>query len=209
MATQTSPTGSVPEVPAGLTGNQLIQVINDRLRRLVALMATAPAATSADLNMNGFRIVVLGDAVNPKDALNVESANARYATQAQLKAATATVASVAPASSGGAASGAGTLILSVPGTLAIESNAAQLVQFSSAVSWKTATLLVKQAPAGAALTVQVSAGTAVLGTVVIADGAFSGTAAVSWTLPANTLLIVDVVGVGLVFPGADLTLELA
>jgi hypothetical protein len=210
-ATQTSPTGSVPEIPAGLTGNQLIQTINDRLRRLVALMAAGPAATSADLNMNGYRIVVLGDAVNPKDALNRESGDARYATQAQLTkavAAAAQVTNVTTSSSSGS-TGTGTLILSVPGTLAIESNAAQLVQFSSGVTWKTATALVKKAPAGAAITVQVSAGSAVLGTVTVADGAFSGAASVSWTLPANTLLIVDVVGVGLTYGGSDLTLELA
>lgn len=84
------------EIPSGLTGDALLQVLNDRLRRIgEALGATqTPSADvgSADLNMQNHRLVLVGDPVNPQDGLNLETADSRYAPQAALaehKAATA------------------------------------------------------------------------------------------------------------------------
>lgn len=73
-------TSSIPDIPAGLTGDQLIQTLNDRIRRIVKLLATAGGVT-ADLDMAGFRIIKAGDAVDPKDLVNLETGDARYLQQ--------------------------------------------------------------------------------------------------------------------------------
>lgn len=51
--------------------NRLVELINDRLRRV-------PAVGGGDLDMGGYRIVNLGDAVDQMDALNVRSGDRRY-----------------------------------------------------------------------------------------------------------------------------------
>ena len=197
------------DIPAGTSGAQLVELINDRLRAITqALNTSGSSPVTGDLNMNGYRVVVLGNPLNPQDALNLRTADKRYSPLAagQSPAAQSTAVQ-SPAAQ--VASSATTLILTVPGTLAIESNAAPLVQFTAARSFTKIALFVKQAPAGAAITVSVNAGSKVLGMAAIAAGAVSGTATVSWTLPANSLLTVDITGVGLSFPGADLTIELS
>ncbi len=209
MAAPTTATvSSIPALPTGLTGDALIAALNDRLRRVaLAIADNAPAAaTSADLNMNGYRIVVLGDAVNPKDALNLETGDKRYATPAAL---TKAVAAVTPAAGGSSSAASATLILTVPGMLAIQSSATALVIFTTARNWTKVNLLVEEAPTGAAITVSVNAGTAILGTATIAAGATAGSATVSWTLPANTVLSIDVTTVGLTNPGSGLSILLS
>ena len=195
------------DIPSGVSGNELVQLINDRLRAITqALNAATPMpAVAADFNMNGYRVVVLGNAINPQDALNMQTADKRYATPAALKAAVAAV-STAPASGGQSGS---VLLLSVPGTLAIEASATALVIFAAAQNWTSCKLLVKQAPTGGAIAISANAGTKALGTATIAAGAVAASATVSWTLPANTVLSVDLTSVGLDNPGSDLTIELS
>lgn len=73
-------TPSIPDIPAGLTGDQLIQTLNDRIRRIRQLLVPAGGVTT-DLDMAGFRIIKAGDAVDPKDLVNLETGDARYLQQ--------------------------------------------------------------------------------------------------------------------------------
>jgi hypothetical protein len=198
------------DIPAGVTGDALIALVNDRLRAITQALNTATPmpAIASDLNMNGYRVVVLGNAVNPQDALNMATGDKRYATSAAIAKAVATAAAV-PAAGGGASSSVSVLILTVPGTLAIEASATALVIFSTAQSWTKVNLLVEQAPTDGAITISAKAGTKILGTATIAAGAVAGSATISWTLPANTVLSVDVTTVGLDNPGSGLSILLS
>ena len=205
MPAATSPTQFL-DIPSNVTGTALVLAINDRLRAITQALNTASAlpVIAANLNMNGYRVVVLGNPVNAQDAVNLQTAKQLIsaANTANTSSTTSTVTKTVVESGG-------TLILTVPGTLAIESQAAPLVLLASAQSWTSCVLIVKQAPLGAALTVAVNAGAKQLGTATIAAGKTSSTAKVSWNLPAATVLSIDVTGVGLTYPGSDLTIELS
>lgn len=72
---------TITPVPAGSSGDQLIQVLNNRFNAIaVAIngLGGNPQITG-NLNLGGNRIVNLGDAVNPTDALNVRTGDKRYA----------------------------------------------------------------------------------------------------------------------------------
>jgi len=116
-----------------------------------------------------------------------------------------------------ASSGGAGLTITVPGTLAIGSNAGQVPAFyNAATSLSGARLAVAQAPTGAALVVNVGlAGSpeTVLFTLTIAAGqtsvvATSAQIAAAAAIPANTNVLVDITAVGTTFPGAGLTLNL-
>lgn len=167
---------AIADIPAGLTGAQLIQTINDRLRTVQTALAQPPPAAA------------------PTTTASTVTAPA--------------VTTPAPAPPAAAPATPTQLILSVPGTLAIESDAAALVQLQSTMNFTTAVLLLKQAPVGAALTIQAVAGTTTLGTMSVPDGATSSSASVTWTVPAGKVLMFNITGVGLTFPGSDLTIQL-
>jgi hypothetical protein len=192
------------DIPSNITGTALVLAINDRLRAITEALNTASAmpAVVADLNMNGYRVVVLGNPVNAQDAVNLQTAKQLVSAAVSSAAAPQTIVKTVVQSGG-------TLILSAPGTLAIESSVTPVLSFSAAMSWTTCRLLLKLAPVGAALAIAVNAGGGQLGTATIAAGATSSSATVSWNLPANTVLSIDVTGVGLTFPGSDLTVELS
>jgi hypothetical protein len=201
---------TLADIPAGLTSDQLVAVLNDRLRSIAQAVSAGAGPTNTDLNMAGFRVVTLGDPLTPQDALNLRTGDARYAKV------TATVAKAAAAGTSGTlgskttSSASGTLILTVPGTLAIQSSATPVLVFSQAMSWKSITILATQGPVGAPLTIAANAGAGQLGSVSIPDGGLRPvTLAISWVLPAGSLLTFDVTSVGLTFPGSGLTIELS
>lgn len=99
----------------------------------------------------------------------------------------------------------GLLILSVPGTLGILSSAAPLVELFADAAPTDITALVKQAPVGGNLVINLVVAAVTLGTVTILAGALSGTVSVSGSIAAGALVTLDITGVGLTFPGADLT----
>ena len=207
MPAATSPTQFL-DIPSNVTGTALVLAINDRLRAITQALNTPGAmpAIAANLNMNGYRAVVLGNPVNAQDAVNLQTAKQLISAAGSTSTSTSTTSTTVTKT---VTESGGTLILTVPGLLAIESQAAPLVLLSSAQSWTSVVLIVKQAPLGAALTIAVNAGSKQLGTATIAAGATSSSATVSWSLPASTVLSVDVTGVGLTYPGSDLTIELS
>lgn len=103
-------------------------------------------------------------------------------------------------------SGASGLLLAVPGTLSVRSNAAPLVKLASSRRIAQLVALLKRAPSGAGITLRLQAGGAEVASVAIAAGATAGEASVSATIGAETLVTLDITGVGSVFPGADLSL---
>jgi hypothetical protein len=119
-----------------------------------------------------------------------------------------------PASSAG---GANQLTITVPGTLAIGSNAGQVPAFyNAAVQWNGFTLAVGSAPTGTSpSTLEVNVGLAgspetVLFTLTIALGANRVSATTeqitaAGTIPSNTNIVLDILDVGNDFPGANLT----
>lgn len=99
--------------------------------------------------------------------------------------------------------------LTVPGTLGVESDAAPSLTLPVAFSPSQMVLLLKQAPIGASVTVQLFAAGNAWGPSLTASG-LSVTANVASVppIPANALLRLDITACGTTFPGADVTLEL-
>jgi|SRR5579872_1415129 len=194
------PTPGFVDLPQGLSGDQLIQALNDRLRRLAQSIGQRGTQQPGDINMAEFRIVALGDAINAQDALNLRMADKRYTAIGQ--------ATPAQVDAGASTPTTGTLVLTVPGVLAIESSATPLISFPTLRSFRNASVLVKQAPLGAPIALRVSAGGWELGRIAVADGSAAEAARVTWDVPQGAVVTVDLVSVGLVFPGADLTLQL-
>ena len=108
-------------------------------------------------------------------------------------------------SQGGISAGGSEIVLSVPGTLGIRSNAAPLVTLATAETVTSIAAMVKTAPSGAGLTLAVSAAGTSIGTVTIADGAVMASVSLSAAVAADTLITLDITQVGSTFPGADLT----
>lgn len=114
------------------------------------------------------------------------------------------VAAAAGSGSGGQADGS--ILLNVPGTIGILSDAAPLATFQATVKLTELDAYVKIAPDGADIIASLYAGATLVGTVTIPDGATSGSAAVTaGTVNAGQLLTLDITQVGTTFPGSDLS----
>jgi hypothetical protein len=104
----------------------------------------------------------------------------------------------------------GEMKISIPGTLAIGSNLGPAAFYTSTVSLQNGvTCMVKQAPVGANLIIQVYAGTTLLFTVTIAAGSTSGSATGTPSIGPETPVIINLTAVGTTFPGSDLTVALS
>ena len=102
-------------------------------------------------------------------------------------------------------------LFTVPGTIGIRSNAAPLIQAPEDLTFSTIVAVVKQAPTGAGINVNVKAAGTLVGTVMIATGATSGTVTLTGSaggVNAGALLTIDITAVGTTFPGSDLTVQL-
>jgi hypothetical protein len=104
----------------------------------------------------------------------------------------------------------GAMKISIPGTLAIGSNLGPAAFYTSAVSLQNGvTCMVKQAPVGADLVIQIYAGSTLLFTVTITAGSTTGSATGTPAIGAETPVIINITAVGTTFPGSDLTLALS
>jgi hypothetical protein len=104
----------------------------------------------------------------------------------------------------------GEMKISIPGTLAIGSNLGPAAFYTSTVSLQNGvTCMVKQAPVGADLVIQVYAGTTLLFTVTIAAGSTVGSAPGTSAIGPETPVIINLTAVGTTFPGSDLTVALS
>jgi hypothetical protein len=104
----------------------------------------------------------------------------------------------------------GEMKISIPGTLAIGSDLGPAAFYTSTVSLQNGvTCMVKQAPIGADLVVEVYAGTTLLFTVTIAAGTTVGSATGTPAIGPETPVIINLTAVGTTFPGSDLTVALS
>jgi len=104
------------------------------------------------------------------------------------------------------ATGLAAVVLTVPGTLGIQSSAAPLVSLAADTQPVSLVALVKQAPVGGPVLVKLATATGLaIGAVTIPDGAATATGGSLAKIPANVAVVLSITGVGLTFPGADLT----
>lgn len=196
------------ELPSGITDlGRLVEVLNDRLRR-VAEAFSAPFRAKADIDMAGNRVINLGDARRPTDALSLGMADRRYLTAtgaAQFISNSQTSISQNTTIQGGGAGGS-LVVLSVPGTLSIRSSAAPLLQLPSARNVSLVRALLKQPPTGAAVALSLKVGTGEVAALSIAANQVSASVnTLGKSIAANTSITLDITSVGTSFPGSDLT----
>lgn len=99
------------------------------------------------------------------------------------------------------------LAVTVPAKLSIRSQAAPLFRIETATVVRKIEALLKQAPTGGDLALAINA-PGLITTLTIPAGSTASAVSGSWTIPADTILSIDVTAVGLTFPGADLTVTL-
>lgn len=197
------------EIPPGTPGisEDARRAINERLRRIEEQIG-APLELDADLDAAGFRILNLGDPRIGSDAISQAAADRRYLGQARTSSATQTgVGGSSSSTPNGATADAATmLILAVPGTLSVRSNAAPLLTLPKARNVAAVVALVKRAPTNQDLKWDIMAGAAKWASLTMTKDSTSVTLVTGLAaLPADTPITLDITQVGTVFPGADLT----
>jgi hypothetical protein len=193
------------ELPPGVFTDRETQLLNERLGIIQRELGVAEELRD-NLDAKGKKIVNLGDATSAQDALNMRVADSRFSSSGGSGNTTP--------GGGGSSSSTSTvdpgtfLILSVPGTLAIDANVAPVFTLPKARSVSEILAFVKVAPAGGALTLKLEVGTRQYATVQVVDGQTSGrlNGAALGEMPANQLVMLNITSVGLNFPGSDLTL---
>jgi len=189
--------------PSAATLDEMRRAMNESLRR-IAEQIGSPMRLEADADAGGFRMMNLGDAREGADALNLRMADRRFPrSTAASGGGVSGGGSTSTATSGGDAS---MLVLTVPGTLSMRSSAAPLVSLPEGRDVSEVMALVKQAPAGADLKLDVFVNNAKHTSVAIAKDATTGK--VNSGLKAiakDQVIALDITAVGTVFPGADLT----
>jgi hypothetical protein len=106
------------------------------------------------------------------------------------------------------------LILNIPWTLAIHSDAAPIAFFNSTTKLSGVTAAVKQAPIGANLVISLHTPAAELMTLMIPAGSTTVSAsaaqiAAAPLIGAGIYIMIDLTSVGTIFPGSDLTVSLS
>jgi hypothetical protein len=160
------------------------RLFNDRLQRIEALVTTVVGGVTAEW-------------------VNAQIAALSSRVEAKIAAVKAAPAAADPVTVTG-----GQVVLSIPGTLAIESNAAALVAFKEGRRVSEVELLLKQAPVGSTLEVRVLVDGATMATVTLTAGQTGVKSAASFAIAAGTPVRIDILNVGTTFPGADLSVIL-
>jgi hypothetical protein len=160
------------------------RLINDRLQRIEGFLSTAEAGVTLQ-------------------EVNAQIAALAARLEGKIAAIKGTPAAAEPVTVTG-----GQVVLSIPGTLAIESNAAALVAFKDARRVSEVELLVKQAPLGSTLEVRVRVDGATMATVTLTAGQTGVKSAASFAIAVGKPVRIDILNVGTTFPGADLSVIL-
>lgn len=106
------------------------------------------------------------------------------------------------------ASGATSLVFSAPWVLSTDSMVAPLLEVASPVRVSEIVAMLKQPPTGGQIRAVVMAGDAELGSIIIPAGSRYVRQQASISVPARSVLSLELTSVGLTFPGADLTVIL-
>ncbi len=113
------------------------------------------------------------------------------------------------ASSGTVAGGGPQMIVfSIPGTLGIQSSAAPLFSLPATRTVSRVVALLKQPPVGADLSIEIDVAGKKWMSLVVPEGKTTAAVPISASIAAGALVTVAITGVGLSFPGADLTIEI-
>ena len=125
----------------------------------------------------------------------------------QIEQMTGSTSAVAKAT-GSATSDAGQVVLSVPGTLGMQSNAAPLLTFASAVTPAGLVGLLKQTAIGAAVSAQLMVAGVPYVTLTIPAGQTQVSIPGAGTIAGGALVTLNITSVGTTFPGAGLSIIL-
>jgi hypothetical protein len=191
------------ELPPDLDPSRpgFIQRLNESFRRIQELLERSFGAKGeGDLDMAGHRVINLG---NPRQSGDAVSVAYLECWGRGVKAA------AAPPAAAIAATVTQTLLLAVPGVLAIQADAAPLVTLAAETGARSVEALVKRAPVGADLKCKVLVDGTEWAMVTIENGETGGAVADPTTLPpigAGKPIRADLTEVGTTFPGADLSL---
>jgi hypothetical protein len=124
----------------------------------------------------------------------------------QMTGSTATVATSSSKGSPASSTGPGQVVLSVPGTLGIQSNAAPLLLFQSPVTPSGLVALLKEAAIGAAVIGQLMVKGVAYAALTLPAGQTQVSIPGAGAIPANALVTLNVTSVGTTFPGSGLSI---
>jgi hypothetical protein len=185
------------------TDRDFVPVLNQRLRRIAEFLGnlkTTLGGIVGELDMEGRRIINLGTARLGTDAVNVGFGDARWSRLGHKH----------EKDEDGipdAGEALQTLFLSRQGTLAVESSVFPLFRLAAARTPTEVVAMVKDAPTGADLVIEIQVDGVTWQTVTIVAGATSKTVNTGLgQIAANKDVVVNLTRVGTTFPGADLTL---
>jgi hypothetical protein len=212
-----SPKGNLDlTLPANLppTDSQYGPMLNDRMRRIALEIETlqgarGPVSLMDSLSLGGNRITDLADPQTGSDALSRSAGDKRYLVAGSTAAAKA----AAPAGSAktstpaAAAPAKRQLELTVPGVLGIGSSLAPLVSLDETRAASELVALVKGAPVGGQVQANVNVAGVKWAQIAIANGAVTATVSAGGlaAIAQDALVTLDLIGVGLQYPGSDLT----
>lgn len=170
--------------------NEIFRRIQEALDKLTTWRATG------DLDMAGHRIVNLGSPRLSGDAVPL----------AYLK--TQAIRQPSGAAESQALDAIQILVLAVPGTLSIRSSAAPLIALPRERRVAGMLALLKQPAIGGDVGLEIAVDGAKWAELTIPENARKATAGPAKAIPAEAVVALDIVRVGLTFPGSDLTLML-
>ena len=175
--------------------------LNDIFRRIQeAVERLGGGKATGDLDMGGHRVVNLGNPRLSGDAVPLAYLEGRLVG---VKAAPAVMqAAIAPTVTQ-------TVLLAVPGVLAIQSDAAPVVTLAAESVASSVEAVLKRAPTGADLKLRVIIDGEEWAAITIADGETGAEVATPADLApigAGKAVRLDILEVGTTFPGADLSL---
>lgn len=197
-------------LPDSYDPKDLKRLLDDRLRQIGTFIEHTNL--SSDMDAGGYRIEQVADPTSELDAVNLRSLRLALLGMPRRNSGTSGTSGgtdTATTTTGGQQE----LILSRSGTLAIQSNAFPLAQFP--VSRKVAMLraIGKQAPVASGteqLTFEIQIAGTTWTSLNVASGQKSASKSASGlaAIQANALITINVLSVGLTFPGADWSLIL-
>lgn len=186
------------------THPEFVRMLNERLTEL---SEEKPLEITSDLSAQGHRITNLAPAKGSGDALSLAVADLRYLKRSEAPSMVQQVQQITNTTVQNVSGGAGTLSLTVPGVLAIQSSAAPLFAFPESRTVREVRVMVKEPPTGGDLVCEVEVDGTLLVEVTVTEGETEAVIDGSELagIEANAMVVLNITAVGLSFPGADLS----
>ena len=188
------------------TSPEFMRLLNERLTDLAAV-ASRPLEITSNLNAQGYRVTNIAPARGAGDALSLAMGDLRYLKRSEAPGVVQQVQQITNTTVQTVTGAAGSLALTVPGVLAIQSSAAPLFAFPDARTVQELRVLLKEPPTGGDLICEIEIGGTLWATVTVAAGevekVLNGSDLAG--IAANALVVLNITAVGLTFSGADLS----